>query len=119
MNPSLILLAMLAGDPSPSSLPASNDTVFSQTLPAEVRERLNLVREHRSRTGDSSVRQMPGNQVQVLDSLAVVARDRRREALQAASPEERARLERKLEELDQRAGARKASKNAPRMELRP
>lgn len=119
MNSSLILLAMLAGDPGPSSLPASNDTVFSQSLPAEVRERLNLVKGHRPGSGDASAQPARDRQEQVMDSLGAVARDRRREALQTASPEERARLERKLQELDQRAGKRNASANTPKMELRP
>lgn len=103
----LLILAVqtiLALTPSGSViLPRAADTSFAAGLPAEVRERLRTSREELDARRDTWERQTSAERRQSLDSLRAVADQRREAALSRLSPEERARIERRLEELDRRA----------------
>lgn len=98
------VLALAQSAPLPSnSLPPASDTAFSGNLPPEYRERLRASRE------EITVRREVVNNLsgpaltQTVDSLRVLAQERRATAMEQLTPEQRARLERRLEELDRRS----------------
>lgn len=95
-------VAILATSASHGSMPPEADTSFREGLPPEFQERLRVSREQvyeRRCEWDNLTNQ---ERSQVLDSLSAVAAARRAEALSKLSPEQRLRVERRLEMLDRR-----------------
>lgn len=114
----LVLHGMLALMPASSvSLPQASDTSFSGTIPTELRERVRDSRRQLEERRAHWERQPTQARRQSLDSLWAVAQKRREETLAKLPADERARVQRRLEELDRRVGPK--AKAASGGEFRP
>ena len=103
--------------PPPPSLPEASDTAFWGTLPPEHRERLRVSRDQIVDRREALNRLSGPDLEHAVDSLRVLAETRRSTALEQLTPEQRERLERRLQELDRRNEAKfRPSAPAP---LRP
>lgn len=100
-----------------NSLETSKDTVepieFSRHLPADLRERVAKARTEMRLRQDSLAQLSLPERTQWLDSLRQVAKSRRTQSLEKLTPEERARVEERLRELERRVQLRKQGTSNP------
>ena len=72
-------------------------------LPAELRAKVEKVRQDRKVRQDTLAKMTPGERSQWLDSLRREAVSRRSQVLQSLSPDERERVESRMKDLEQKA----------------
>jgi len=90
----------------PPTLPEVGDTAFWGNMTPEERDRLCLSREQIS-VNRETLNRLSGPELEhAVDSLRVLADTRRSTVLQQLTPEQRERLERRLQELDRRNEAK-------------
>lgn len=118
MLSAIILQSALAfSSASSATLPKASDTSFAGCLPPDLQARVRASRKELNSQRTEWGSRTASERRQALDSLRTVAEERRSSALANLPPEERSRVQRRLEELDRRIGTKAPKSKAA--EYRP